>query len=101
MLATLGLVLLGLAGAAPGAEEGKGGTQTKTGTVKKVDEAAKQVVVMVTREMTFAVTDATKVVQGETAKKLSDLKVDAKVSVEYKREGDTRTAVKITILPDK
>ena len=101
MLAALGMMLLGLAAAVPAAEEGGANAQTKTGTVKKVDAAAKQVVVMVTREMTFTVTDATKIVQGDQPKKLTDIKVDAKVSVDYTREGDTRTAKKIVILPEK
>jgi Cu/Ag efflux protein CusF len=100
-LATLGVVLLGLAVAATAAEEPKERVQTKTGIVKKVDVDAKQIVVMVTRELTFTVTDSTKIVQGEEAKKLSDVKVDAKVAVEYTREGDTRTAKKISILADK
>ena len=97
LLATLGVAVLGLAGAALGAEER---VLTKVGTVKKVDADASQIVVMVMREMTFTVTEATKIVQGEEAKKLADIKVDAKVSVEYIRgEADTRTAKKITILP--
>lgn len=75
--------------------------QTKTGTVKKVDVDAKQVVVMVARELTFSVTDETKIVQGDTSKKLADIKVDAKVTVDYVRDGDTRTAKKIAILADK
>ena len=99
VLATLGVVLLGLAVAVPAAEEGK--VQTKTGIVKKVDLDAKQVVVMVARELTFTVTDSTKIVQGDEAKKLTDIKVDDKVTVEYTREGDTRTAKKIAILADK
>jgi Cu/Ag efflux protein CusF len=99
VLAALGIGLLGLMAATLRAEEGKDATQTKTGIVKKVDLEAKQIIVMVKRELTFAVTDATKIVQGDAAKKLADIKVDAKVSVEYTRAGDTRTAVKITILP--
>jgi len=97
--AVLGAVVLGLAGAVPAAEEPKDKAQTKTGIVKKVDADAKQIVVMVKRELTFAVTDATQIVQGDEAKKLADIKVDAKVTVDYTRVGDTRTAKKITILP--
>jgi len=51
------------------------------------------------REVTFIVTDATKIVQGEEAKKLADIKVEAKVTVEFTRQDETRTATKITILP--
>jgi len=101
VLAALGAALLGPVGAVPRAEGAEDGVATKTGIVRKVDVAASQVVVMVTREMTFTVTEATKIVEGEEAKKLADIKVDAKVAVDYTREGDTRTAKKITILTDK
>jgi Cu/Ag efflux protein CusF len=100
-LATVSAVLLGLALAVAAAEEGKGATQTKTGIVKKVDVDAKQIVVMVARELTFTVTDATKIVQGDEAKKLADIKVDAKVTVEYTRDGDIRTATKITLVVER
>ena len=75
--------------------------QTKTGTVKKVDVSAKQIVVMVKRELTFTVSDETKIVQGGTPKKFADIKVEDKVSVEYVRDGDARSAKKIVILGDK
>ena len=101
MLATLGVVVLGLAVAVRSAEEGKDRVQIKTGIVKKVDMDAKQVVVMVARELTFTVTDSTKIVQGDEVKKLTDIMVDDKVTVEYTREGDTRTARKIAILVGK
>ena len=101
MLAALGVGVLGLAIAVQAAEEGKDKVQIKTGIVKKVDTDARQVVVMVARELTFTVTDATKIVQGDEAKKMTDIKVDAKVTVDYTREGDTRTARKIAILADK
>ena len=78
-----------------------GEPQTKTGTVKKVDAAAKQVTVMVTRELTFTCTDATKIQQGGAPKKIEDIKVGAQVSVVYVKDGDTRTAQKLVILGDK
>jgi hypothetical protein len=40
-------------------------------------------------------------VQGDSTKKLADIKVDAKVTVDYTRDGDTRTAKKIEILANK
>jgi len=101
MLATVSAVLLGLAAAVSAAEEGKGAVQTKTGIVKKVDVAAKQIVVMVARELTFTVTDATNIVRGDVPMKLADIKVDANVTVEYKRDGDTRTATKIAVVVGK
>jgi len=95
------MIGLSLSGAALGAEEGKGAVQTKTGTVKKVDVAGKQVVVMVTREMTFAVTDATQILQGNAPKKIGDITVESKVTVDYVKEGETRAAKKITLLAGK
>ena len=83
----------------PKGEEAKHASQTKTGIVRKVDAEAKQIVVMVARELTFTVTDATKIVQGDQPRKLADIKVDDKVSVTYARKDDVRTAITIEILP--
>jgi hypothetical protein len=91
----LGVLVLGLTSAVAGEP------QTKVGTVKKVDVAAKQIVVQVTRELTFTLTDSTKITQGGAAKKFVDIKVDGKVSVVYVKDGDTRTASQVTILGDK
>jgi pimeloyl-ACP methyl ester carboxylesterase len=74
--------------------------QSKTGLVKKVDASAGQVVVLAVRELTFAVTESTRIVQGDVARKLGDITVGATVTVAYTREGDTRTATKITIVGD-
>ena len=84
-------ILLGLVGAEEIA------SQTKTGVVRNVDPVAKQVVVIVAREMTFSITAATRIVQGDQARNFADIKVGAKVTIEYTREGDTRTAMKIEI----
>ena len=101
-MARLGIALLGLVVAVQAADGGKAAPQTKTGVVQKVDVAAKQIVVMVTRELTFTVTDSTKIFLGDAGKKqLADIKVSAKVTVDYTREGDARIAQKITILADK
>jgi hypothetical protein len=96
----LGVLMLGLSISVVNAAEGKGAVQTKTGTVKKVDAEAKQVVVMVARELTFTVTDDTKILQDEKPAKLADIKVDGKVSVDYVKEGEKRTAQKIVILKE-
>jgi hypothetical protein len=101
LFAIVAAMIVGLAASAPAAEPKQETVQTKTGTVKKVDLAAKEMVVMVARELTFTVTETTKIVQGDAAKKLADIKVDAKVTVDYTRQGDTRTAKKIEILPEK
>lgn len=99
-LMVLGVTVLGLSTAMVNAAEGKGSVQTKTGTVKKVDAEAKQIVVLMARELTFTVTDDTKIVQDEKPAKLGDIKVDGKVSVDYVKEGDKRTAQKIFILKE-
>ena len=72
-------------------------SQVKTGVVKKVDTSAGQVVVLVARELTFTVMESTRIVRGDEAQQLADLRVGAKVTVEYTRKGDTRTAKKIAI----
>ncbi len=81
------------------AAEGK--EQTKVGIVKKVDAAAKQVVVMVTRELTFTATDSTKITKNDEPAKFADIKVEDKVSVTYVKDGETRTASKIAIIKEK
>ena len=101
MLAVSALMVLCLSTAVVGAAEEQGAGQTKTGTVKKVDADAKQIVVMATRELTFTLTDSTKIQQHGKPVKLSDIKVDANVTVEYVRDGDKRTAKKIVLLKDK
>lgn len=100
-LTVLGMMMLGLSTTAISAADEKGAGQTKTGTVKKVDVDAKQIVVMAARELTFTITDSTSIQQHGKAMKLSDIKVDANVSVEYVKDGDKRTAKKIVILKDK
>lgn len=97
MCAVSGLTVLGLMTAVVGAAEENGATQTKTGVVKKVDVDAKQIVVMAVREMTFTVTDSTRIQQHGKPVKLSDIKADANVSVEYVKDGDKRMAKKIVL----
>ena len=96
LLTVVGCMVVGLCvtGVLAAAEQ----TQTKTGKVVKVDLEGKQVVVMVTRELTFSVTEGTVIVEGTQARTLADIKVGAHVKVEYTRADDTRTATKITIL---
>jgi hypothetical protein len=71
--------------------------QTKTGTVKKVDVDAKQLVVMAARELTFTITDSTQIQQNGKPMKLSDIQAEANVSVEYVKEGEKRTAHQINL----
>ena len=89
-----------VAAATTAAKQEKESDQTKTGTVKKVDVEAKQLVVMAARGLTFTITDSTKIQQQGKPLKLSDVKLEANVSVDYVKDGDKRTARKIVILKD-
>lgn len=91
----LGVLVLGLTSLVAGEP------QIKVGTVKKVDVAAKQIVVQVARELTFTLTDSTKIMEGGAPKKISDIKVDGKVNVVYVKDDDTRIASQATILGGK
>ena len=75
--------------------------QTKTGTVKKVDMDGGHLVVAAARELTFTVTNHTEITQGGQARKLADIKAAGQVTVTYVKEGDTRAARRIEILPGK
>jgi Cu/Ag efflux protein CusF len=92
------VLALGVAATAICAETGAATESTKTGVVKKVDLEGKKIVVMVKRELTFAIKDTTKIVQGDTAKMLADIKEGDTVTVVYTHEGqDNRVASKVTI----
>ncbi|HUV38075.1 MAG TPA: hypothetical protein VMY39_00600 [Planctomycetota bacterium] len=96
LLTAVGCVVLGLCLA--DAFAAAAATQTKTGKVVKVDLEGKRIVVMVTRELTFSVTEGTVIVEGTQARKLADVKVGVQVKVDYTRIDDVRTATKISIL---
>ena len=92
------VLALGVALTVIGGEGGdKKAPQTKTGVVKKVDQAAKTIVVMVKRELTFTVTGDTKILQGDATKTLADIKEGDSVTVEYTRDGDNRVALKVSV----
>ena len=92
------VLAFGVATTAFCAEPGASKEQTKTGVVKKVDVEGKKIVVMVARELTFAINDATKIVQGDAAKTLADIKEGDTVTVVYAFEGkDNRVASMISI----
>lgn len=99
LAASLLVMVVGFASTVANAAEGK--DQTKVGIVKKVDAAAKQIVVMVTRELAFTATDNTKITKGDEPAKFTDIKIEDKVSVTYVKDGDTRTASKIAIVKEK
>jgi len=71
---------------------------TKTGVVRKVDLAAQTIAVMVTRELTFMVTDDTDIAAGEAARALADIRVGDTVTVVYSFTPDrNRVASQVTI----
>ena len=87
--------------AAIAATEEQASEQTKTGPVKKVDVVARQIVVVAARELTFTITDRTRIQQHGKLVTLAEIKVDANVSVAYVKDGDQRTAKNIVILKDQ
>ena len=101
----LAVLVLALFGSNLAAEQGKEkkseATQTKIGVVKNVDLEGKKIVVMVARELTFSVSDNTKISRRGDVKKLADIKAGARVKVEYTRTGDDRAAVSIAVLGDE
>ena len=73
-----------------------------SGTVDKMDEAAKTVVVKGKKDdKTFMIDAMTKIMKGKKEMAMADLKNGTTVSVEYKMDGDKMmaTAVKITGAP--
>jgi hypothetical protein len=67
-----------------------------TGTVEKVDEAAKAVVVKGKKdEKTIGIDDKTKITKGGKDMPFADLKKGMNVSVEYKKDGDKMVATAI------
>jgi hypothetical protein len=65
---------------------------TFKGSVVKVDEAAKAVVVKGKEEKTFAVDEKTKITKGKDTLALADLKAEMAVTVSYKKDGDKMVA---------
>ncbi|MEI6232012.1 MAG: hypothetical protein WCT04_03105 [Planctomycetota bacterium] len=92
MLAVVVMALMGGCGLVFGAE-----SQTKTGTVKKIDATAKQITVLVARELTFTATDTTKITIGDKEIKLADIEIGATVTVDYVKDGEARNASKIVV----
>ena len=66
------------------------------GTVEKVDEAAKAVVVKGKKDdKTFGIDDKTKITKGGKDMPFADLKKGMNVSVDYKKDGDKMVATAI------
>src|ERR1035437_10133875 len=71
--------------------------QSKSGTVKSVDATAKTFVVnLEARPLTFTVNDKTKfTLDGKESTFEAAVKVDAKVTVSYSKDGEARVASKV------
>jgi hypothetical protein len=78
----------------PKADKPKAAAKPETfkGSVVKVDEAAKAVVVKGKEEKTFAVDEKTKITKGKDTLALADLKAEMAVTVSYKKDGDKMVA---------
>jgi len=82
--------------AAPAPAPAPAKAEKYAGTVEKVDEAAKAVVVKGKKdEKTFVVDDKTKITKGGKDMPLADLKKGMNVSLEYKKDGDKMVATAI------
>ena len=69
-----------------------------SGTLEKLDPAAKEIVVKKGNdEKTFSYGDQTKFMHGKNALTFSDLKMGEHVSVRYKMEGNKLTAEKVYV----
>ncbi len=69
-----------------------------SGTVEKVDQAAKEIVVKKgSDKKTFSWSDQTKFMHGKKELSFSDLKKGEHVTVRYKMEGDKLTAEKVFV----
>ena len=75
---------------------------SKTGTVTAVDVAGNKVTVKTeTNDLVFTVTKETKITEGGKAVTLADVKVGAKVSVTYEKQGEDRVASEIMVTAAK
>lgn len=68
------------------------------GVVEKVDEAKKDILVKSDKEeMTFSLTDKTKVTEGKKELSFADLKSGLSVTVKYKKEGDKLVVFRVSV----
>jgi hypothetical protein len=72
------------------------------GTVERVDEAVKTIVVKGKKDtLTFVVDDKTKIIRGGKDMPFADVKKEMSVAVDYKKEGDLMVAASIRIAAPK
>ncbi len=92
--------------AAPASEPAKPSAPVKAekfaGTIDKVDEMAKTIVVKGKNvEKTFAIDDKTKITKGKETLSFVDLKEGMNVSVNFKKDGDKMVALAIKVATPK
>lgn len=92
--------------ATPAHEPGKASPLVKVerfaGTIEKVDEVAKTIVVKSKNvENTFVIDDKTKITKGKETLSFADLKGGMNVSVNFKKDGDKMVALAIKIATPK
>ena len=86
---------------APSAPE-KAKVEKLSGTIEKVDEVAKSIVVKRKKEeKTFVTDDNTKITKAGKDMSFGDLKKGANVSVEYKKDGEKMLATAIKVSAHK
>ncbi len=84
--------------AAPSAPSAPAKMEKFSGTIEKIDEAAKEIVLKNGKEeKTFSWGDQTKFTQGKKQLTSSDLKKGERLSVHYKMEGNKLTAEKVNV----
>lgn len=84
----------------PAAQQSK--LEKFSGTVEKVDSAKKEVLVKMNKEeMTFALGEKAKIMEGKKELSLNDLKKGMDVSVEYSKAGNKSVAESINVSPKK
>jgi hypothetical protein len=72
------------------------------GTIERVDDAGKILVVKGKKDsLTFVVDDKTKIIRGGKDMPFSDLKKEMGVAVDYKTEGDRKIALTIRVAAPK
>jgi hypothetical protein len=72
------------------------------GTIERIDEVGKLLVVKGRKDaLTFIADDGTKIIRGGKEMPFSDLKREMGVAVDYRMEGDRKTAVSIRVAAPK
>ena len=77
-------------------------TEKYAGTVERVDEAGKTIVVKGKKDtLTFVVNDKTKIIRGGKDMPFADVKKEMSVAVDYRKEGGLMVAASIRVAAPK